>query len=323
MRRRLDPRLPGGAISPQQARDQADAFLVSQGVDLTRFHEPEIRSQQLAARTDLEVRYRDRVDPPGEGTSHGLQVRVRGRPPGRFRALGATIPANRSCGASLRGVMFGQLARLIVIYPFLLLLAPPFLKRYHEGEIGVRRGAQIFLLILGCGALLLLLSAAAQAQDGGFGRPCRAARRPGCVVLIMLVFFTMPAAVLAFFAWSVGESVCRERWGHKLAAFDALLPAQLGERHRGALVAARRDGGAALAGLHGRGARRDPEARRRPAALGSPDAGDGGAGPRAGAGEPGLRPARLPRDPALAPALGHEPPGPGRRGSWWPFCWAA
>ena len=35
----------------------------------------------------------------------------------------------------------------MVIYLFMLLLAAPFLKRYHEGEIGVRRGGQIFLLV--------------------------------------------------------------------------------------------------------------------------------------------------------------------------------
>jgi Stage II sporulation protein E (SpoIIE) len=42
-------------------------------------------------------------------------------------------------------------------------------------------------------------------------------------VLFAMVFNIIPAALLAFFAWSVGESICRERWGHKLAAFDALF----------------------------------------------------------------------------------------------------
>ena len=222
MRRRVDPREKGAPIDPQRARDQADAFLVSQGVDLTRFDEPEIRSQQLAARTDLEVRYRHRVDPPGEGTSHGLQVLFAGDRLAGFEPW-VDDPGETELRASLRGVTIGQLAALIVIYPFLLLLAPPFLKRYHEGEIGVRRGAQIFLLILACGAVLLLLGAAAQAQASGNLQSMPRSQAMWGVFVIMLVFFLMPAAVLAFFAWSVGESVCRERWGHKLAAFDALL----------------------------------------------------------------------------------------------------
>jgi phosphoserine phosphatase RsbU/P len=47
-------------------------------------------------------------------------------------------------------------------------------------------------------------------------------------MLFGVVFYLLPAAVLSFFAWSVGESVCRERWGHKLAAFDALFQGRLG-----------------------------------------------------------------------------------------------
>jgi serine phosphatase RsbU (regulator of sigma subunit) len=43
------------------------------------------------------------------------------------------------------------------------------------------------------------------------------------VAVITMVFWVSPYAVLSFVGWCVGESVCRERWGHKLAAFDALF----------------------------------------------------------------------------------------------------
>src|SRR2546423_10975462 len=33
----------------------------------------------------------------------------------------------------------------------------------------------------------------------------------------------LPLAVVVFFAWSVGESYARERWGDRLASFDSLL----------------------------------------------------------------------------------------------------
>ena len=37
------------------------------------------------------------------------------------------------------------------------------------------------------------------------------------------LLYDLVVAVLVFFAWSVGESFARERWGERLASFDALL----------------------------------------------------------------------------------------------------
>ena len=72
----------------------------------------------------------------------------------------------------------------------------------------------------------MLLSGRADSQDNGFGFATRE-QNTWLVMLFGMVFQMLPAAVLAFFAWSVGESVCRERWGHKLAAFDALFQGDL------------------------------------------------------------------------------------------------
>jgi hypothetical protein len=42
-----------------------------------------------------------------------------------------------------------------------------------------------------------------------------------------LLFFGVPVLLLLFVGWSVGESFARERWGDRLAAFDALLSRDL------------------------------------------------------------------------------------------------
>jgi len=54
---------------------------------------------------------------------------------------------------------------------------------------------------------------------GGLAAQQTAWARVGFVFLL----FDLPAAVLAFFAWAVGESYARERWGERLASFDAVL----------------------------------------------------------------------------------------------------
>jgi hypothetical protein len=225
LRLRLDPQAKGAPISPLAARDRADAFLAAQGIDLVRYGEPELRSQQLAGRTDLAVRYRDRVDPPGAGSSHGVQVLFAGD---RLAGFSPWLddPREKELQSTFQNFELLGVARIISVFLLAGLLAVPFLKRYHEGEIGVRRSAQVFLLVAGSGLLALLLNARSQSQQLSFGFATR--EQTTWVVTVFLTVFTLiPAGLLAFFAWSVGESVCRERWGSKLAAFDALFQGDL------------------------------------------------------------------------------------------------
>ena len=45
--------------------------------------------------------------------------------------------------------------RFVVLFSLVLMVAIPFLRRYHEGEVGVRRALQIMALIMGAGLVLL------------------------------------------------------------------------------------------------------------------------------------------------------------------------
>lgn len=225
----LDPQARGAAVAPQEGRNRADTFLVQQGFDLSRYGEPELRSRQLTARTDLTVRYPDRSlppsTPPGQGR-HGVQVHFAGERLAGF-SFWFDDPQERALQTAMQPTQFSGLVQLLAVYLLAALVGIPFLKRYHEGEIGVERPVQIFLGVLVAGLFLVLLTAAAQAQTVGFGIATRQ-QTTWSVGIITLVFWVLPYAVLAFVGWSVGESVCRERWGHKLAAFDALFQRQWG-----------------------------------------------------------------------------------------------
>ncbi len=223
LRLNLDPQLKGSAIEPQEARRRADAFLVKQGFDLARYGAPQIRSRQLAARTDLAVRYPDRNPPPGGagGGEHGVEVDFAGERLAGF-SLWFDDPQQRELQRALQPAQFVLLIRLVATYLLVALLATPFLRRYHEGEIGVRRGVQIFLLTLAMGLILVLLTVRPDAQGFGFGLATRQ-QTTWILAVIYLVFWVVPFSLLAFLAWSAGESFCRERWGGKLAAFDALF----------------------------------------------------------------------------------------------------
>ncbi len=118
--------------------------------------------------------------------------------------------------------MLLQQAWIFITLLLLPLVAIPFVRRYHAGEVGVRRGVQISVAILACG----LLTMAFTGRGAAAGWQVEVLTRPQVTMVVvfqMLVLFFFPMALMAFLSWSVGESLCRERWGAKLAAFDALF----------------------------------------------------------------------------------------------------
>jgi hypothetical protein len=220
LRLNLDPQAKGRPISLPTARREADAFLARQGIDLARYGEPTPRSVQLAARTDLVLRYPDRRPGPA-GLTHGVDVSFAGDRLAGFETWWDG-PDARSLQRVVQQAAFEGIGALCVTYLAVLLLAVPFLRRYHEGEIGVRRGVQIFCLVLVVGVAAVLLASQAISQGAGFGFATRQ-QTTWLVTLFIAIFSVGPTALLALFAWSVGESILRERWGGKLAAFDALF----------------------------------------------------------------------------------------------------
>lgn len=221
LRQRYDPLARGKPIAPEEARRGADAFLARQGFDLSRYGTPEVRTQQLAKRTDTTLRYRDLRGTVAPGVFHGVEVLFAGDRLAGFQPY-FDDPQTRILQRDFQGLQFTGILRTVLVLLLVGLLGFPFLKRYHEGEIGVRRSVQIFLGVLGVGLLLLALVVRGNSEDWGIGALTRQ-QITWMFMVVGLFFQLLPAAVLAFFAWSVGESVCRERWGAKLAAFDALF----------------------------------------------------------------------------------------------------
>lgn len=217
----LPPDAEVGRLDADEARVRADDFLRQQGFDLARFAQPEVRVQDRDERTDLTVRYRDRGPSLGPGLTYGVQVGFAGD-----RLTGYSTwhedPDRRAVEKDLAGmvvfVLFWQLCPLVLS----AIVAGFFMRRYHEGVVGVRRGVQIFLLLAAVGVVYLILSVKAFTYGWSFG-PVSRQLTPWLAVIPFLLAILFPTALVSALSWSVGESICRERWGHKLAAFDALL----------------------------------------------------------------------------------------------------
>ncbi len=227
LRWRQDPDAGGGRIDAASARARADEFLAAQGQPLAQFGEPEIRAQDLAQRTDTTLRYLYRDQPlAAAGVKTGMQVVFAGDRLAGFEYF-FDDPRRAEITTEMQGSVFLGNLRFGFLILMLPLVALPFLRRYHAGEVGVKRGLQIMGVIVAAGILFMPLTAKAATEGMNWG-PLGRAQLPWIWGAQFVVIYFIPVALIAFLSWSTGESLCRERWGHKLAAFDAAARGRIG-----------------------------------------------------------------------------------------------
>jgi hypothetical protein len=226
---RLPPEVAVPPLSAPAARERADRFLVEQGFDLADLGEPEVRTQQRRARTDTTLRYRYRQQILGDGLPYGVEVSFAGD---RLTGLERWIedPDEAAMRAAIQPTVALNLVRIMAVFVALPIVAVPFLRRYHEGEVGVKRGLQLMALVFVAGTVLMAMTARPGTEGFHFGVLTRA-QTTWVWFLQMVILFYLPFSILALLSWSVGESYCRkrgERWSRKLAAFDALFQRRWG-----------------------------------------------------------------------------------------------
>ena len=214
----------GGTLSDEEAIARARALLGERGVNLTRLAPPEVRNKDLDKRTDRVVRFADLASPLASRLRSGMEVTFAGD---QLAGLGTFAEDVQPEEITQLLQPIGLFSNIAFFSTFLVLplVAPIFLKRYHEGELGVRRGLQILLLILGLAVVFMVQVSAGATQGTNFGVLSRQ-QTTWVWGGQMIVLFFLPMAVAALLSWSVGESLCREGWGSKLAAFDALFQRQ-------------------------------------------------------------------------------------------------
>lgn len=221
LRHRVEPEVELPAIDPATAIAAADAFLARQGFDLGDHERPVVRSQELRARTDLALRYRSLEAVLGDGVPYSLEVHFAGDRLTGFEPF-YDDPDERELQSEIQGAALWDQVNFLSVFLVAALVSILFLRRYHAGEVGVRRGLEIFAVVLGAGLVVVLLVARPITEGNDFGIFTRQ-QVTWVWTLQNLVIFFFPLALVAFLSWSVGESLCREGWSSKLAAFDALF----------------------------------------------------------------------------------------------------
>ncbi len=208
-------------LSQEQALQLATDFLNSQGIDLPAYQQEEFSSQKKTLRTDHSFHWsRLQAAVPGKIT---LTVRVQGDEICEF-AQGFEIPQDAALQMKQKqGNYFFILIGSVVLY-FVLSMVPLalFLKKYHEGEVGIRTAQAIFLILWS--VLMLRAVLAFPIQGVGWQLGELSYDYVSVVKLIFSAFIIFPfMAATAFTSWSVGESMIRGTFADKLHTLDALI----------------------------------------------------------------------------------------------------
>ncbi|HKO59467.1 MAG TPA: PP2C family protein-serine/threonine phosphatase [Thermoanaerobaculia bacterium] len=219
---RYRPEDPGGKPTEAELQPVADAFVRSRvfpGAPSPQFEGA--RPNVLRKRTDWIFRYRVPSSFAIGNIVPYLYVHYAGG-----KLAGWELIEEYADGSTFRGDAGGiatTFIRFICIYGLLLVLLIIFLKKYHAGEVGVGTASGLFAATVLLWLVWDFLAGAAAADGSGMGNGIDAQQTALTVMGFKFLFFDLPMAVVVFFAWAVGESYARERWGHRLASFDAIL----------------------------------------------------------------------------------------------------
>lgn len=211
----------GKKLTQADLRPRADAFVRSRsfpGAPDPQFESA--RPTEYRSRTDWTFRYRVKTNVPIGNVVPYLTVQFVGD-----QFAGWRLDDEYADGSQYRSEnsdIAGIILRYAVFFSLLLILLTVFLKKYHAGEVGVGTATIVFATV----AVLWLVidwimrgPAVEGSNTGSIDAPTTAL----VYMTFKFLLYDLVMAVLAFFAWSVGESYARERWGERLASFDALL----------------------------------------------------------------------------------------------------
>ncbi|MCP4660778.1 MAG: PP2C family protein-serine/threonine phosphatase [bacterium] len=221
MLRKRSPGDPEGELIDEETlRNEATRYLASQGFEPARFAaEPELRRDVWGL--DAVLRYRSNEQVLGADYPYGVEVTFDAGEVTGFQPW-YEDPHREELRSVFRHSDLGEMSRLVLLYALLPVVAIAFLKRYHDGQLGVRRGVQFFLLTLAAGIVFVALDGRVISRDAALGFVTRH-QTTWLVGAFVVIFQFLALAVLALMSWSVGESVCRKRWAEKLASLDALF----------------------------------------------------------------------------------------------------
>ena len=222
MLRRRDPQGTDPNLDDEAARRLGAEYLLEQRIDLTSLRMPgDVVRNSAGTLHDVRLQLRSTEAALGPDYPYGIEVYFAGREVAGF-GLWYDDPDRDEVERLLRQMQIFGVSNIVVLFLVLPFVAVPFLRRYHDGQLGVRRGVQILVLTLVTAAVFTWLNQDSISEGSNIGFITR--RQMAWIAAgFTLIFVHFVAAVLGLMSWSVGEYFCRQDQPQKLAAIDSLL----------------------------------------------------------------------------------------------------
>lgn len=221
-RRFVVPEEPAPPSTDEAVRREADRFIATKrppGIGKPEFDA--VRPTVFRNRIDRVVRYRVPHDFPTGKVAMALEVYFIGN-----KFAGWMPIEEYADGSQFRGGAFEIASTFLqygVVFTLLLILLVIFLKKYHAGEVGVRTASFLFAWVVLLSIIYNYFTIPPSTLGSGLGPGLDGRWTAAAYGAFKFLFYDLPVAVLVFFGWAVGESYARERWGERLASYDAIL----------------------------------------------------------------------------------------------------
>jgi len=221
----LPDSLSAPSLSEEEATSLVESFLLRQGFDIRQFNLTNSSVKELIHRKDYTFSW------TSQDTVFGLQKRItaaiHGDKVGGFRFF-LEEPKDFHQEGSKVGtyVTYIVTASSIATFILLIFIITLFLKKYHDGEVGIKTGAYVFGLLFA----LIVIEYSLRFTTIGFGTTLGDVNRLNTRVIVFVITVLIVQAFLAamaFAAWSVGESSARRGWSDRLKSVDGLLNGKL------------------------------------------------------------------------------------------------
>lgn len=208
------------SLELEEAKTLAHAFLLRAGHNVETLTLENSSVNQRVARTDYAFEW---VGPDSVyGLSRRYTVDVYGDKVGRYEfSLEKPDNYNRQVSGVQTFVNFIVTISSTATFVLLIFIISLFLKKYHDGEVGIKTGIFIFVLLFGLTGIDYALRFTTIGYHTVMGDVNRFNTR---IIVFIVSLFIIQAfmSAMVFAGWSVGESSSRQGWSRKLRAIDGL-----------------------------------------------------------------------------------------------------
>ncbi len=208
------------SLQEDEAFELARSFLVGEGYDFERLRMENSSVNQLSARRDYTFSWAS-IDSVFSLKGQ-IEVDLHGDKVGRYRfRLQKPEAFNQAASETQTVVTYIVALSSIATFVLLIFIIALFLKKYHDGEVGVKTAIYVFGGLFGLILLEHLLRFTGTGYGTGLGDVNRYNTR---IIVFVITVFIIEAflAAMVFAGWSVGESSARRGWSVKLKALDGI-----------------------------------------------------------------------------------------------------